>query len=338
MVILKVPMKVERRFNSTTPAHELTEFHTPPEKLFVVYHMGVPAVESDSWHVCFGGDVQSPLALSLADLKALPQVEISACHECAGSPLRPTVPVRRIGNVVWRGVRLSTVLDMVGIQAGAKYVWARGADRGVYPPTGTYSDCYLKDLPVDKAMADEVLLATEVNGVPLGEDHGAPVRLVVPGYYGTNSVKWLTEIRVERSRADSFFTTTLYNDRFIEGGVEQVTPVWAVAPNSLIVAPAAGETFAFEPMQIWGWAWGGQEIAAVELSADGGQNWSRAELAPRQGFGWQRFWRNWTPAAAGECELVSRAVDKAGAFQPDAGARNEVYRSKVCISDISIHG
>lgn len=333
MTITNVPMKVSNRFNSTTPAHELSDFQTPEKKLFVVYHMGVPALDLAGWHITIDGMVEKPTTLSLADLDTLPKVELSAFHECAGSPLRPTVPVHRVGNVLWRGIRLKTVLDMAGISPGARYVWARGADSGVYPPTGTYSDCYLKDLPLEKAIGDETLLATEMNGVPLSEDHGAPVRLIAPGFYGTNSVKWLTELRLEQTRPESFFTTTLYNDRHVKDGIEHVAPVWAVAPNSVIVAPAVDQPLKLEPLQIWGWAWGANGIVAVEVSTDGGTNWLSAKVEKRQGFSWQRFWLDWSPTTRGEYGLVSRAIDDAGACQPDRGARNEVFRVKARIID-----
>ena len=326
MTVANVPMKVRNRCNSTTPAHELTDFQTPDEKVFVVYHMGVPEVDFGVWRLTIGGLVEKPTGLSLADLEALPKVELTAFHECAGNPLRPTVPVYRVGNVVWRGVRLKTVLDMVGIRPEAKYVWARGADSGIYPATGRYSDSYVKDLPLNKAISNEVLLATEMNGVPISEDHGAPVRLIVPGYYGTNSVKWLTEIRSEQDRADGYFTTTLYNDRHVDGGIEHVAPVWAVAPNSVIVRPAINQPLAMERTLIWGWAWGANEIVTVDISTDGGRTWSAAALDKRQDMSWQRFSFNWAPAIPGEYEIVSRAADSAGASQPISGARNEVFR------------
>lgn len=332
MTAANAPMKVRQRFNSTTPAHELTGFQTPEAKLFVVYHMGVPELRSP-WQLEVDGLVEKPLTLSLADLEVLPKVDLPAFHECAGSPLRPSVPVRRVGNVVWRGVRLKAVLDMAGIRPEASYVWARGADSGIYPPTGTYSDSYLKDLPLDKAVDDQVLLATEMNGAPLTENHGAPLRLIVPGYYGTNSVKWLTEIRLEKTRAEGLFTTTLYNDRHADGGVERRVPVWAVAPNSLIVAPAAGQRLPLQPVRIWGWAWGANHIDMVEVSTDGGNTWLPAQLDKRRGCSWQRFWLDWTPAGPGEHELVSRATDSARACQPGRGARNEVFRAKARIGE-----
>ena len=177
---LKTPMKDNQRFNSTTPLHELGDFHTPGDKLFVVHHLGIPRMDATPWQLLVTGLVGRSIQLDLAQLAALPHVEITAFHECAGSPLRPSVPVRRVGNVVWGGVPLRTVLQLAEVQPGAAFLWARGADSGIYPPTGQENDSYLKDLPIAKALAEEVLLATTVNGAPLDERHGAPVRLVVP--------------------------------------------------------------------------------------------------------------------------------------------------------------
>lgn len=331
MTTASVPMKVKNNLRTTTPVHELTTFQTPSEKLFVVYHMGVPAMDAGAWQLTVGGLVKKPITLTLADLDAMSKIEVRAFHECAGNALKPTLPVRRVGNVVWRGVQLKRVLDAAGIRPDARFVWSRGADSGTYPPTGTYSDSYLKDLPLAKALGEEVLLATELNGEPLSEEHGAPVRLVAPGYYGTNSVKWLTEIRLEQTRAAGFFTTKLYNDRVIENGVERATPVWSVAPHSIIVAPAPMQSLALKPQQLWGWAWSADEVSTVEISTDGGATWTPAALDKRQGYCWQRFSHDWTPPAPGEYELACRATDRAGMSQPARGARNEIFKINVRI-------
>jgi DMSO/TMAO reductase YedYZ molybdopterin-dependent catalytic subunit len=331
MARLSVPMKDNQRFNNTTPAHELVDFRTPHEKFFVVHHLGIPDMDAAPWRLVVDGCVNRALELALTDLAALPQVEVEAVHECAGSPLRPTVPVRRAGNVIWGGVRLKEVLRRAGIQDGAAFVWARGADSGVYPPTGYASDSYLKDVPLHKALSDEVLLATTLNGAPLDERHGAPVRLVVPGYYGTNSVKWLTQLRLETSRAGGYFTTELYNDTVVEHGVETRRPVWALAPQSIIVAPAADSRVAGAACRGWGWAWSAAAIASVEVSVDGGSEWRHATVDAREGLCWQRFTFDWTPRAKGPQQLACRATDAHGNVQPDDGARNAVHRVQVTV-------
>lgn len=331
MARLEVPMKDNQRFNSTTPPHELVDARTPPEKFFVVHHLGIPDMSAAPWRLRLDGMVHRAVELALADLQALPQTQVEAVHECAGSPLRPSAAVRRAANVLWGGVRLKDVLRLAGVGDGAAYVWARGADSGVYPPTGRATDAYLKDLPLSKALADEVLLATTVNGLPLDERHGAPVRLVVPGFYGTNSVKWLTELRLEASRAAGYFTTELYNDPVVENGIELRRPVWEVAPQSVIVAPAAGSRVA-GPCRIWGWAWSAVPVTALDISVDGGRAWRTAALDPRAGFHWQRFTFDWTPQAKGVQQLACRATDANGNVQPDSGARNEVLRLQVTVA------
>lgn len=331
MARLEVPMKDNQRFNSTTPPHELEDFRTPLDKFFVVHHLGIPDMSAAPWRLAVGGLVDRAVELELADLQALPQVQVEAVHECAGSPLRPTVAVRRVGNAVWGGVRLKDVLRLAGVRGGAAYVWARGADSGVYPPTGQATDSYLKDLPLRKALSDEVLLATTFNGAPLGERHGAPVRLVVPGFYGTNSVKWLTELRLETSRAAGYFTTTLYNDVVIENGVESRRPVWEIAPHSVIVAPAAGSRVAATPCRVWGWAWSAAAIEAVEVSVDGESVWRNATVDAREGLCWQRFTFDWTPQVKGRQQLACRATDANGNVQPDSGARNAVMRLQITV-------
>ena len=331
MAPLQVPMKDNQRFNSTTPLQELVDFRTPTAKFFVVHHLGIPAMAAAPWRLVIDGLVNRPVELGLADLVALPQVQVAAFHECAGSPLRPTVAVRRVGNVVWGGVRLKEVLQLAGVRGDAAFVWARGADSGVYPPTGQATDSYLKDLPLPKALSDEVLLATTLNGAPLDERHGAPVRLVVPGFYGTNSVKWLTELRLEASRAPGYFTTALYNDVVVDNGVESRRPVWEVAPQSVIVAPAARSHIAAAPCRIWGWAWSMAPVKAVEISVDAGREWHHATVDAREGLCWQRFTFDWTPQARGPQQLACRATDENGNVQPDSNARNEVLRLQITV-------
>ena len=325
-------MKVRRRFNKTTPAHKHLDFVTPDELLFTVYHLGIPQTEASTWTVTVDGLVDRPCVLSLDDLKSLPEVEICAFHECAGSPMKPTVPVRRVSNALWRGVLLKDALARAGIKPAARYLWLRGADSGVYDLTGQDNDYYLKDVPLQSALDNGALLATAINGRPLREEHGAPLRLFIPGYYGTNSVKWLTHITLAAERCDGYFSAVLYNDRRIRDGVETLEPVWQVPPNSIIVSPGPGLLRQGEPVRLWGWAWGSQEIMAVQVSTDGGQEWVTAVVEARRGPSWQRFSLDWVPGMAGEFELVSRAVDSAGESQPMSGTRNEAFRRAVTIS------
>ena len=130
-------------------------------------------------------------------------------HECAGSPLAPFEPTRRVCNVRWTGARVSDILGDCGIAPEARFLWSSGADYGEF--SGVNVDHFVKDLPLER-LSEDVLIAYEVNGEPLPPENGFPARLVVPGFYGTNSVKWLTRLEVAVGRSESPFTTTWYND------------------------------------------------------------------------------------------------------------------------------
>jgi DMSO/TMAO reductase YedYZ molybdopterin-dependent catalytic subunit len=311
------------------PVRMLTDFITPLRHAFVVYHMGVPRIDRAAWRLVIGGMVEHELSLSRDDLAAMPQVEFAAVHECAGSPLRPKEPVRRVANVIWRGVRLAALLDRAGVEDGAQYLWSYGCDHGTF--AGVANPCYLKDLPLAEARRDDVLLATHINGEPLPDERGGPMRLVVPGFYGTNSTKWVVRLEARDIRSPGYFTTALYNDRIETDRGEVVRPVWRLAPHAIIVVPAEGSVLTRAPLTIRGWAWGEQEIASVEVSTDGGATWAPARLASRKGREWQAFELDWVPARPGEQRLCCRATDRAGNTQPESGARNEIFRLTVTV-------
>ena len=139
--------------------------------------------------------------------------DVVSIHECAGSPLQPSVPTRRICNVLWSGVKLAEVLDRLEPESSATFLWSYGADYGEFD--GVECDAYLKDLPMERVKED-VLIAFEMNRIPLRAEQGFPARLVVPGYYGTNSVKWLTRITLADKRAEGPFTVRWYNDPILD--------------------------------------------------------------------------------------------------------------------------
>ncbi|MEV5872880.1 molybdopterin-dependent oxidoreductase [Streptomyces sp. NPDC052101] len=309
------------------PEH-LTSFVTAEADLFSVWHLGIPDVSPDSWTLRVGGLVTRELTLSLDDLRALPQTEITAVHECAGSPLAPTVPQRRVGNVRWTGVRLTDLLGLAGIADGAAYVISTGVDHGVFD--GTRHERYEKDLPLARALDGSALVALSVNGVPLPVRRGGPLRLVVPGYYGTNSTKWLDSLTVSDHRSAGAFTTRYYMDRPDDGSGDAV-PVWELAPNSCLVAPVDGTVHAGEPVEIWGWAWADEPVRSVEVTTDGGRHWTPARVAPRSAYGWQRFSCPWTPRSAGEYVLACRATTDSGATQPTTPRRNRVHQRIVFV-------
>ena len=222
-------------------------------------------------------------------------------------PAEPTPD--RVGNVVWRGIRLRDVLARAGYDPRASYVQTDGYDSGSFE--GVVAAEYQKDLPIAKALQDDVMLVFEINGAPLSAHRGGPVRLVVPGWYGTNSVKWLRTLHLADRRADGPFTTVWYNDTDASGISH---PVWSAAPDSAIVRPAAGEKIDAGALTVIGWSWGEQDIAHVDLSTDGGASWAPSILSPRTDKSWQGFSAQLRIDGSGPVRIISRATDVRGRF------------------------
>ncbi|HEY2527084.1 MAG TPA: molybdopterin-dependent oxidoreductase [Xanthobacteraceae bacterium] len=307
---------------------------TATNELFVLAHFGIPHVEPQRWTLVVDGLVKRKAAFQLAELMAHPKVIVESVHECAGNPLQPKLATRRVANVRWGGVDLVALLEKLGVEPSAQFIWSYGLDGGTF--VETQCNWYCKDLPLSRLAAGGVILAYELNGEPLSATHGFPLRLVVPGYYGTNSVKWLWRLRLARQRANGPFTTLFYNDKIADvdlaTGNPQLKPAWSLAPESIIVAPAAGAVLTCgEPTEIWGWAWSFHEISAVEISTDDGANFCRATLEARRGWAWQRFSLNWRPLGAGDARVSVRAMQADGIGQPAAGARNAMHSVTVSV-------
>jgi sulfane dehydrogenase subunit SoxC len=307
--------------------HQAIEAVTPQRDLFVLAHLGIPRVDAAGWRLEIAGLVERPVTLTLDDIRRLPVRQVETFHQCAGAPRRPDLAARRIANVVWSGADLADLLRTCGVQADARFLWAYGLDHGDYD--GVSAKWYVKDVPLTRLGDGGVLLAYAVNGEPLAPEHGFPLRLVVPGYYGTNTVKWLWRLELAAARATGPFTTVLYNDPDPSAGGTR--PVWEAPPEALIVAPAAGP-LAAGAIEVWGWAWGAAEIVQVEVSVDGGQRWSAARIERRRQWSWQRFVFDWRPAGAGNFTLAARATDSRGAIQPMGKARNAVHTVTVTIA------
>ena len=308
------------------PPHTLSTYHTPTAHLFQTAHFGTAHLDPSRYHLYISGLVTNSLTLTLHDLQSLPSKTLTSTHECYGSPLSPppTTNPHRIGNITWTGVPLShLLLSHAGpLHPTAKFIWASAPDNGTFG--GVQSKSYQKDLPLAKALAPEVLLAWGMNGEPLSSEHGGPVRLVVPGWFGTNSVKWVEEIRVEGERAGGPFTTVFYNEPDPKGGTR---PVWGLQVNSMIVRPGPGEVVVRdgEGVEVRGWAWGCEGVEGVGVSVDGGRTWVEAVVEERVEFGWQGF-RVGLELGVGRHEVIARARLRDGEVQPLTGARNHCHR------------
>jgi DMSO/TMAO reductase YedYZ molybdopterin-dependent catalytic subunit len=305
---------------------------THVEDTIVLCHLGLPRLTREDWSLAIDGLVARPRTLLFADITRYGKATVTSVHQCAGSPLAPLEPTQRVCNVTWSGARLADILAESEPCPSARFVWSTGADHGAFD--GVSVDAYVKDLPVERVKSD-VLVAYEMNGEPLTPEHGFPVRLVVPGFYGTNSVKWLTRVTLAPARAPGPFTTRWYNDpvadaRVAASGLTQ--PVWAIAPQSVIVSPAPDATVnAAKATEIWGWAWADCGVSRVDVSVDGG-SWQPAALEPAADRAWQRFTLAWTPIERRAATLASRATAASGEFQPAAGRRNAIYRVPVNVA------
>ncbi|MEV5508394.1 molybdopterin-dependent oxidoreductase [Streptomyces orinoci] len=298
-------------------------FVTPVDRVFFRKHLSVPEIDAKSWTLSVEGLVDQPLRLSLSDIEALPAQRRTVVHECFGNPFSPDVPTRAVANLEWTGVPLATLLDRAAPQASARHIWFEGADRGSF--LGEDGLTFLKDLPLEAAR-EHTLLAYLLNGQPLPTRHGFPLRAVVPGMFGTNSVKWLSRIVLADHRPEHMFTTRLYN-RVLPGSTTPI-PVREIDVNSKLLSPRDGEQLPGPRVEISGRAWSLTEVTGVEVAVDDGP-WEPAALHPRgSDLAWQPFSLTRT-LAPGTHRIRSRATDREGRMQPGPGARNSVHEITV---------
>jgi DMSO/TMAO reductase YedYZ molybdopterin-dependent catalytic subunit len=312
--------------------HQMQDRLTRVEDAIVLCHLGLPQIARQDWSLAVDGLVARPQTISFADLLRYERTSVTSVHQCAGSPLAPNEPTQRVCNVTWAGARLGDILARCEPRPSAQFVWSTGADHGEFAEVSI--DAYVKDLSIDRVSSD-VLVAYEMNGEPLAPVHGFPARLVVPGFYGTNSVKWLTRVTLAQGRSPGPFTTRWYNDPVTQergSASGRTVPVWAIAPQSVIVAPAPGAMIdTSQQIEIWGWAWADGGVAQVEVAVDDG-NWRPAVLEPASGRAWQRFTFDWAPSKSGPTSFASRARNARGECQPVSGRRNAIYRVPVKVT------
>ncbi len=308
---------------------DLADRVTATQDVFVISHMGVADVEKINWRLQIAGLVDKELSITFEDLRRFSKRTLESIHKCAGNPREPTIPTRQIANVRWGGVDVRELIDGLGVHIDASHLWAYGLEYGSF--IGVDQEHYLKDIPRSRVDEGDVLIAYELNGEPLSAKHGAPARLIVPGFYGTNCVKWLYRLEFQDRRADSLFTRVLYNDRDLvsDPSGHAMKPVWMVEPESIIVSPGENDDLAASQMEIWGWAWSNCSVQSVEVSVDGGRVWQEAAVEPRHQYSWQKFSFEWTPDGRGSFKIYCRATDVAGITQPMDGARNAVHSISV---------
>jgi len=313
--------------NHALPLEALRWDVTPLGLHYLLTHFDIPDVDVAAWRLEIGGVVERTLSLSLEELRARPSVEAVVTMECAGNGRTYVEPhvvsqpwlLEAVGTARWRGVPVAALLEEAGVREEAVEVLFTGLDRGV---EGGEEQSYERSVPLSALLSGDAFLAYEVNGLPLPPQHGSPLRLLVPGWYGMTSVKWLTRMTVRAEPFDGYQMRQAYRVRYEED--EAGEPITKIAPRSLMVPPGIPEYMSRARIvesgscEIVGRAWSGRaEISAVDFSADGGASWMPTELGPATLGRWA--WRAWSvewDARPGEYELCCRARDDAGYEQP----------------------
>jgi sulfite oxidase len=305
---------------------------TPQDYFFVRNHGPVPHVDMHRYRLSVTGQVQVPLALTLGELRAhFPASTVMATLQCAGhrrdelaavGPIPGEIPwaAETIGNAIWRGVSLREVLLAAGVGPDVGHVAFLGLD-AIH--NGSEHFAFGGSIPIAKALNSEVLLAYEMNGEPLPPHHGFPLRVLVPGYIGARSVKWLASIVLQDTPSTNYYQARAY--KLFLPHVQAECADWtqgqmlgALPLNSVIFRPSEGELLKAGPVSIQGYAVAGegQQIERVELSSDGGATWTHATLLEQpQPWAWC-FWEVTVPLDPGAHQLVVRAWDSSGCAQP----------------------
>jgi DMSO/TMAO reductase YedYZ molybdopterin-dependent catalytic subunit len=310
--------------NCGMPLEALRYDVTPAGLHYQLNHFDVPVADAGAWQLALGGLVERPRRYSLADLKRLPSRTLRVTLECAGNgraqltPRYPSVPwiEEGVSTAEWTGAPLGALLAEAGVRESARDIVFRGVDRGF--DRGIEHEFARSLAPAD-AMRPEVLIAWEMNGAPLPPQHGAPLRLVVPGWYGMASVKWLASIEAIDRLFDGPQQAGSYHFRSRPG--EKGEPCTRMRVNSLMAPPGIPDFYTRRRTVEAGWveiigrAWSGNaQVVRVELAVNG--NWRDAALERAPGpHAWQA-WRATWEAHPGEYELACRATDATGARQP----------------------
>jgi DMSO/TMAO reductase YedYZ molybdopterin-dependent catalytic subunit len=281
--------------NSETPLEDVRGWVTPNRLFFVRNHFGVPEIDLATWRLRLGGCVERP------------KDKAHGVQWGAGA----------IGHAEWTGVPLRILLEEAGLKSETKEIVCTGHDRGSeadHPEPMQFA----RGLPVEKALDPDTLLAYRMNGELLEPAHGFPLRLIVPGWYGVASVKWLHRIEAATAPFRGYYQTVKYTVQRRTANGQETVVVGPMAIKSEIVRPRVGEVLGVGTNRLFGVAWAGPDaVARIEVSCDGGQSWREADLlGPRAPYSWTLWEYLWEVADAGDYTLLVRAVSAGGQVQP----------------------
>ena len=311
-----------------TPVARLDSFITPLEHFYVRSHLPVPpSLDAATWKLTVDGEVATPLSLTLDELKGLPVTTVTVTLECAGngrSLFEPPVAGIQwekgaVGTARWTGVRMADVLKRAGVKGTARNIVMNAADR----PLGTMPD-FTRQVAIAKATHADTLLAYQMNGQPIPQVHGFPLRAIIPGWEGAYSVKWLTSLTAIDTEFDGFWVATAYRypTRRVAPGAavdpKDMAPLTGLVVKSLITQPAHGATVAAGKVDVAGFAWAGEaDVTRVDISIDHGATWQAARLVGEQArYTWRRFEFEFAAAKPESILILSRATDSKGQMQP----------------------
>lgn len=311
--------------NSETPLDTQRSWITPTESFFVRNHFDIPQIDLNTWRLRLIDRDESSFAFRWDDLNAMPQHSVFATLECAGNGRayleQPAAGVQwgcgAVGNAEWSGVPLRDLVENLRIDASTREIVFQGADRG-------HEDCsegeipFARSLPPDVALHPDTIVALRMNGELLTAAHGRPARLIVPGWYGVASVKWLASAAFIDRTFDGYFQTVKYTVARDSSFGESREIVGAMQPKSEITRPGHAETLKPGRHSVEGIAWAGNEtVAAVEFSCDAGKSWRCVDLSGRRApYCWTTWRTYWDVPDEGKHTLLSRAISSSGKVQP----------------------
>lgn len=323
--------------NPRVKCYDLRHLHepvTPNAEFFVFHQTTVPAVEIDRWRLEIGGFVEQPASFTLAELAGVagPSQEIEFTLECAGNLPRPEIMNGQIGHARWSGYNLAKLLNASRLKPEAREVVFFGADQ-VRDSAGVAYGPHGRSVFVQDALNSDAILATHMNGEPLPPEHGFPLRLILPGWYGMAQIKWLSRIEVMDRRYEGPHMSRNYHTLHVlpakgEAPIVAETSISKTRLKSVVARVTRRRRDSIYLYKVSGAAWGGAlPIERVELKVDDGA-WFPVRIEARRGkYGWLMWSHELTDLRPGRHTLISRAIDSRGAIQPSVNEWSSAIRS-----------
>jgi DMSO/TMAO reductase YedYZ molybdopterin-dependent catalytic subunit len=330
----KLIVRSSRPLNLEARLADLTDYYTPESTFFVRNNYDASPIDPAQWSLKIEGEVDNPVVLHMDDLRRLPVITQDVTLECAGNGRsfhRPRASGIQwehgaVGTQQFKGASLADVLALAKPRPSARHVAFDGSDK---PPTPQAPD-FIRSVPMWKAMAPHTMVAWEMGGQPIPHLHGGPVRVVVPGFVGSASIKWLERIMALTQEFSGFYMKSNYRAPRVDND-KDLYSLQSLEVKSIIVGPVEGAKLAAGLVTVWGWAWAGEgELTGLDVSIDGGKAWMPGAFVET----WDRYsWRRWQytwDAKPGSHTIMARATDSLGRVQPTSRAFNRLgYRWNV---------